>query len=165
MKKIFGLTAVLFVAFAIETYAIGIGLQAGGSALRGGELGFNDPGLSLLVSPNEQVHGAITWYAGTGGLSLGASLDYWFLEIDIISLGPGDLRFFVGGGAYAGIAIWEDYLGLGAGLRLPVGVDWKLDFLDVFVQLVPRAGISVLPSLGFDRLYVDVNVGGRFWIG
>ncbi|MDR0637737.1 MAG: hypothetical protein LBG27_02345 [Spirochaetaceae bacterium] len=161
MKKLLVLSAVLFTAVTIETYAIGLGVQFGGNMLSG----FDEPGFSILISPNEQVHGAVTWYIGSGGLSLGGSADYWFLPIKITTLGPGDLKFFVGGGVYARIAIWEDYFGLGAGLRLPIGVDWKANVFDVFVQAVPQVGIGLLPSPGFDGFYVDLNLGARFWLG
>jgi hypothetical protein len=159
MKKILGLTAVLLTALAIESYAIGLGLQFGGNALSG----FDDPGLSVLISPNDQTHGAITWFVGTNGLSVGGSVDYWFVLKDIAQLGSGDLRFFIGPGVYAGIAIWENYFGLNAGVRLPIGLDWNIGSVDVFVQAVPRVGLGILPSPGFDRLYVDVNLGARFW--
>jgi hypothetical protein len=161
MKKILVLTAVLLTAITIETHAIGIGLQGGINALDG----FDTPGLSLLISPSENLHGAITWHIVSTGISLGGSLDYWFLPVEITSLGPGNLIFFVGAGAYAQIALWDDYFGIGAGLRVPVGLDWKMDFLDLFVQVVPHAGIGLLPSLGFGGFHVDANLGLRFWIG
>jgi hypothetical protein len=161
MKKILGLTAVLFTALAIESHAIGVGLQGGINALDG----FDTPGLSVLISPTDQIHGAVTWHIVEEGISLGGSVDYWVLEIDITSLGPGDLRFFVGGGAYAAISVWESEFGLGAGLRLPVGLDWKLDFLDVYLQVVPLIGLRLLPSPDFDGFHIDANVGFRFWIG
>ena len=40
-----------------------------------------------------------------------------------------------------------------------------MEMLDVFVQAVPHAWIGVLPSLGFDAFAVDLNLGGRFWLG
>lgn len=160
MKKILGLTVVLLAALTIETHAIGLGFQGGINVLDG----FNTPGLSILVSPSEQIHGAITWHIVSDGVSFGGSLDYWFFPMELTALGPGNLIFFVGGGAYAQIAIWQDYFGLGAGLRLPVGLDWKLDFLDVYVQMVPLIGIGLLPSPGFDGFHVDANIGFRFWI-
>jgi hypothetical protein len=159
MKKIFGLTAVFFTALANDTYALGLGVQFGGNTLSG----FQDPGMSILISPNEETHGAVTWYVRGNGLSVGGSVDYWFLPIDITQLGAGDLKAFVGGGVYAGLSIWDDYFGLGAGGRLPIGIDWKMDFLDVFLQAVPRVGLSILPSPGFGGLSVDVNLGVRFW--
>jgi hypothetical protein len=160
MKKFLVLTAVLFTALTIETHAIGLGLQGGASILDG-----FTPGLSLLISPNEQVHGALTWFIGDEGVSLGGSLDYWFLPIDLTTLGPGNLIFFVGGGAYAQISLLDGDFGIGAGLRVPVGLDWKMDFLDAFVQIVPLTGLGLLPSLGFSGIPVDANIGVRFWIG
>jgi hypothetical protein len=160
MKKIFVLTAVLLTALTIETHAIGLGLQGGINAIDG----FDTPGLSVLISPKDDIHGAITWHIVKKGVSIGGSLDYWFFNLPITKLGPGSLNFFVGGGAYAQIAVWEDYFGFGAGLRLPVGFDWKLDFLDVFLQIVPFTGLSLLPSPGFDGFHIDANLGFRFWI-
>jgi hypothetical protein len=160
MKKLLVLTAVLFTALTIEIHAIGLGLQ-GGMSIKDGVT----PGLSLLISSNEQVHGALTWYFGDGGVSLGGSLDYWFLPIGLTTLGPGNLIFFVGGGAYAHISLLDGDFGIGAGLRVPIGLDWKMDFLDAFVQIVPRVGLDILPSLGFSGIPVDANIGVRFWIG
>jgi hypothetical protein len=159
MKKILGLTAVLFAVATIETYAIGLGIQFGGNALGG----FDRPGLSFLISPNESTHGALTWYIGGNGVSLSGSLDYWFLPISLTELGPGNLQFFLGGGLYAWLSIWDNYFGLGAGLRVPFGLDWKMEKFDVFLQAVPHVGLAVLPSPGFDGFYVDVNLGFRFW--
>ncbi|MDR1468041.1 MAG: hypothetical protein LBT00_01970 [Spirochaetaceae bacterium] len=161
MKKILALTAVLLTALTIETYAIGLGLQAGGNTLTG----FDDLGLSILISPNEQLHGAVTWYIRSEGVALGGSADYWVLPIALTKLGPGDLLFFVGGGVYARISIWEGEFGLGAGLRLPIGLDWRTGSIDAFIQAVPHAGLGILPSPGFDRFYVDLNLGARFWFG
>jgi hypothetical protein len=159
MKKILGLTAVLFMAAAIETFAIGLGVQFGGN-VRGA---FDAPGVSLLLSTKEDTHGAITWYARGSGLSLGGSADYWFLPIEITSLGSGELKFFLGGGLFAWLWMWDDYFGLGAGVRVPFGLDWKMEKFDVFLQAVPQVGLAVLPSLGFGDFEVDVNLGFRFW--
>jgi hypothetical protein len=159
MKKVLGLTAVLFTALTIEAYAVGLGLQFGGNALSG----FDDPGLSFLISRNEETHAAVTWVIKKDGLSLGGSVDFWVVPINITQLGPGNLKAFIGVGPYAQIAIWEDYFGLGAGLRLPIGVDWKAKMFDVFFQVVPRVGLGFLPSPGFDGLSVDLNLGARFW--
>jgi hypothetical protein len=161
MKKILVLTAVLCTAITIETHAIGLGIQGGINALDG----FNTPGLSLLISPSEELHGAVTWHIVKDGIALGGTFDYWFLNPNITTLGPGELNFFVGAGAYAQIALWDGDFGFNAGIRLPVGLDWKMDFLDVFVQVAPYTGIGLLPSLGFGGFHVDANLGLRFWIG
>jgi hypothetical protein len=160
MKKIVMAAAVLCTVAAVESYAFGIGLQFGGNVQS-----FNTPGISLLLSPSEQVHGALTWYIGGEGMTLVGSADYWILTKEITTLGPGALNFFVGAGAYAQIALWEDYFGLDVGLRVPVGLDWKPDKFDVYFQVVPAAGLGLLPSLGFDGFHVNVNLGARFWIG
>jgi hypothetical protein len=160
MRKFFVLTAILLAAVTIESHAIGIGIQGGANVLDG----FN-AGLSILISPQEQIHGAVTWYLQNHGLLLGGSLDYWFWPKELTTLGPGSLIFFVGGGAYAQVGFWDDSFILDTGLRLPIGLDWKMDFLDVFVQAVPLAGLSFLPSLGFGGFHIDANLGVRFWIG
>jgi hypothetical protein len=161
MKRILALTAVLFTAVTIETHAVGLGVQFGGNALGG----FDTPGFSILISPSEQIHIAGTWYVQSNGMTIGASGDYWFLPIDITQLGPGALTFYLGAGIYGQIAMWEDYFGVAAGARLPLGLDWKMDVIDVFVQAVPFTGIGLLPSPGFGGFHIDVNLGVRFWIG
>jgi hypothetical protein len=160
MKKVLVLTAVLCAAFTIETHAIGIGLQGGINFLDG------HPAPSILISPNDYVHGAATWYIDLDDSSiflLAGSLDYWFFTLPLTTLGPAELSLFVGAGAYAQILLGNDDFGFGAGARLPVGVDWKADRFDVFVQLVPYTGLDLLPSLGFSGLHFDANIGIRIW--
>lgn len=158
MKKILVLSAVLFTAITIETHAWGIGIQGGLNVLGG------PGGLSFLISSNDQTHGAITWYFGDEGMTLGGSLDSWFFKKTLTAVGSGSLDVFVGVGAYAQIEAWTDHFGLAAGLRLPVGLDWKVSKFDVFFQIVPLTGLALLPSPGFDGFHVDANIGARFWI-
>jgi hypothetical protein len=160
MRKIVFAAAVLCTAAAVESHAIGIGLQFGGDV---GSL--NTPGISLLVSPSDKVHAALTWYIGGEGLSLAGSADYWFLTKELVTLGPGALNLFIGAGAYARIALWEDDFGFGLGVRVPVGLDWRLALLDVYLQAVPAVGLGFLPNPGFDGFHVGFNLGARFWIG
>ncbi|MDR1231312.1 MAG: hypothetical protein LBK61_07920 [Spirochaetaceae bacterium] len=152
MKRVLVLSAVLFTAFTIETYALGLGLQGGvgGSG-----------GLSFLISPNEQAHGAVTWNFDAG--MLGGSVDYWFWNQQLTALGPGQLSFFLGGGAYAEIVLGDSF-GLDAGLRVPVGLDWRSGPVDVFLQIFPLIGLSLIPSPGFGGVNVGGSLGVRFWI-
>jgi hypothetical protein len=158
MRKILVLSAVLFAALTIETYAVGFGVQGGLNVLGG------PSGLSFLISSNEQTHGAITWYFGDEGMTLGGSLDYWFFNPTLVALGPGSLDAFVGVGAYAQIEAWTDHFGLAAGLRVPFGLDWRVGPFDVFFQIVPLTGLALLPSPGFGGFHVDAHIGARFWI-
>jgi hypothetical protein len=162
MKKILVFAAVLFTAFTVETHAIGLGFQGGTNIMDGFAGGF-----SVLISPDESKHGAVTWFLepNTDKFSLGGSFDYWFWPKALTTLGPGALSFYLGAGAYAQIALWDGNFGLDAGIRLPIGLDWKMDFLDVFVQVVPFTGISLLPSPGFGGFHLAANIGARFWIG
>jgi hypothetical protein len=158
MKKIVVLSAVLLTAFTLEAHAFGFGVQGGLNVLGGPN------GLSVLISANEQTHGAVTWYFGKNGITLGGALDYWVLPVGLTELGPGTLSFFLGGGAYAQIEAWEDHFGVIAGLRLPIGLNWSAGLFNVFVQVVPLTGIDFLPSPGFEGFHVDANVGVRILI-
>lgn len=161
MKKVFALTAALFVAVTIETYAVGLGIQFGANMLNG----FNTPGVSVLISPSKETHFAGTWYVENNGMTIGVSADYWLLPLDLTQLGTGMLKFYLGGGLYGQIEIWEDHFGIAAGLRVPVGLDWEIGPIDVFFQAVPLIGIGFLPSPSFEGFHIDFNLGGRFWFG
>jgi len=157
MKKILAISAALLVFTAAEGFSLGLGVQFGGSV--GGGFG---GGASLLLSPSSSVHGAIDWWAGSA-LGLGGSLDFWFHQWRLTKVGSGSLDFYIGGGIYAWFWGYSDDVAIGAGLRLPIGIDLKLKPFDFFLQIVPRLGFQVLPGFEFAGSWAAGNLGFRYW--
>lgn len=159
-KKVYAVMAVLFLSAAMETYAeFGIGVQGNGG-FSGGGFG----GASLLLSPAETLHFAVDWYLKGPVCMFGLTADKWLLNAPLTRLGPGDLKFFAGIGAYGRIG-FGDAFPLGAGIRVPVGLDWRIQNIELFFGLAPVLDISILPEFDLDNLFgFSGAIGLRCWL-
>jgi hypothetical protein len=159
MKKILGFVAVLFVVGAMNASALGIGVQGnfGWSQIAG-------YGGSLLISPTEKLHFAVGADLWDGGLGIGVTADFWIINPNI----TGVLDWYFGVGPYGNLFL-GDSIGIGAGVRVPVGLDLKFDRVDIFLQFAPGINVIDVPSgrilgiLGFWFHGVG-NLGIRFWL-
>ncbi|MDR2601371.1 MAG: hypothetical protein LBC53_02815 [Spirochaetaceae bacterium] len=159
-KKTGILAAILFAGITAGAYAeFGIGVQfSGGYA--GGSLG----GPSLLISPNERLHFIIDWYIGDDTIvAFGA--DIWALDISLTQLGPGNLSLFVGPGPYGRVGLYKNGdFSMAAGVRVPVGVHWRVQGFDPFVLIAPALDIKFIPSFNLnDWIGFSAAAGVRFW--
>jgi hypothetical protein len=155
-KKIAAIAAALFVFASIEAFSFGLGLRAGY-----GWGGFGGGG--LLFSPNSQLHFGGNYYIGSGGFYLGVTGDYWVIDKELTSIGRGTLDFYAGAGLFADIGIFDDPK-LGAGIRIPIGLDFDFDVVDIFIEVAPQLGLSFLPGIGLWGSWLGGAIGARFWI-
>ncbi|MDR0551378.1 MAG: DUF3996 domain-containing protein [Spirochaetaceae bacterium] len=167
-KKIALIASALFVSAVMGAYAeFGIGVQGG---YNWGSVG----GAALLLSPNNHLHFAVGWYAGDGGFNVGVSADLWALDLRIVSISDGGLDFYVGPGLFVNVGMWKQYdedkgknvdkLHIAAGGRIPIGVNFRIQRLELFLQAVPAVGLSVTPTLGLYWGGFGGNIGIRFWL-
>jgi hypothetical protein len=155
-KKIAVIVAALFVFASVEAFSFGIGLRGGY-----GWGGFGGGG--LLFSPNSDLHFGLNYYFGSG-VNLGLTGDYWFFDKELTDIGRGSLDFYVGAGLFANLAAYEDAFGLGAGIRIPIGLDLDFEVIDVFLEFTPQLGLSLLPGIGLYGSWFGGAIGARFWI-
>ena len=156
MKKIIVLSALLLVLSAASVFSLGIGLR--------GNYGFGDRfGASLFISPGKKAgmggaHFGINYWINKDAVSFGGTMDYWLFNPNI----TGPLNFYLGAGLFASIS-FGDPLALVAGLRVPIGLDLNFDRVDVFLEVAPQIGLSLLPTIGLNNGWGTAAVGVRFW--
>ncbi|MDR1108520.1 MAG: DUF3996 domain-containing protein [Spirochaetaceae bacterium] len=167
MKKILIAVLVLFLVVTAGTFAehpngTGIGVD-----FRYGIAGGVGPALSLKLKPVP-----VYWGIGLGinrnWFGLNVSGDYYFIDRALIP--DIKLNWFLGAGAYVDMRFWnKDYRGddpamsLALGARLPVGLSWQpLKFLEVFADVAPSLGFSVIP-VHFPDWNVNFDFGARLW--
>ena len=159
MKKILFAAAALFLFGASGVYAVGLGAQMTETY----SAGFR-PGLSILISPSESAHFAVS-YDFSENARLGLTGDYWVFSPTLTRLGPGSLNLFIGLGFYANIQLLFDDFNFGG--RVPIGLDYKLSRFDVFFQVAPSFGFQFAPtfSLGGNGGFTgSASLGARFWL-
>jgi hypothetical protein len=183
MKRVFLVLAIGLAlcagAFAQDQHPTdkwGIGIQGGGS---GG--GFNGGGVDLTLKiPSVPVFWGIDLGFGSHWFGVGVSGDYYF--IDKTLLPEAKLGWYLGGGVYARFTSvkgfgWEDnklveknWVSLGAGARLPIGLSWHpIDLVEVYIQAVPSIGVNIpfYNTEFFDHDWIGWGIGGnlgiRFW--
>jgi hypothetical protein len=112
---------------------------------------------------------AVQFAVGFGGGSLLLGRIDYTLHFPIVSVDPGTIDLYVGGGVFVGAFPYFGYYYFGnpffvspllVGLEVPLGARWRFHRLpiDLFIELVPA--ISVLPGLGFG---LGGALGGRFY--
>jgi len=115
-----------------------------------------------------------------------ASPVFWGIRLDINEDKPGlflsgdyylnhnplvqdiNLYWYYGVGAEFGIGMGENNFSLGAGVRVPVGISFQIEFtsfptLEFFMQLVPRMGIQFVP-FHFPYGLWGFDLGARIWL-
>jgi hypothetical protein len=156
-KKIAVIAAALFVFASIEAFSFGIGVRGGG-----GWGGFGGGG--LLFSPNPSLHFGANYYFGSGGFSIGATGDYWLIDKELINVGSGTLDFYAGPGLFAWLGFYDDDFDASFGVRIPIGLDLDFEVVDIFIEVVPQLGLSLLPSIGLYGNWLGGAIGIRVWI-
>jgi hypothetical protein len=116
----------------------------------------------------------VYWGVGLGinknWFGLNVTGDYYFIDRALIP----DIKrnWFLGLGGYMGMWFWQnDYrphsgdpgMSMALGARVPVGLSWQpLKFLEVFLDVAPSLGLSVIP-VRFPDWDVNFDLGARFW--
>lgn len=156
-KKILIVAALLMVVCVGGAFAWGIGVQGGG-----GYPGQADLAITFKLDSVPFVFATNLNFVG--GLGIGLTGDYWFLNDNIV----GPLNWFLGAGA--GISIgFQDPFSLGLEARLPIGLNmYFLDgFIEPYIQAVPSVRLQLLPKFigefPDDVLRFAGNIGIRFW--
>lgn len=145
--------------FADHPDGWGIGLMGGGG---GGTLGGGGGALSLKV-PSVPIYWGIDFGGYSGTFWLGLNGDYYFLDNSLTDVLSGNLGWYFGLGGHLGLSgIYSNIA-----LRVPVGLSWQLksisafNALEVFIELVPNIGFSLLPDLYWN---IGGELGVRIWL-
>jgi len=156
--KVLSLAAAFLIFGSAGTSGLGLGLQFGG--------GFSDVGrgsLAFLLSGSKNHHLAVAFSFGENYWNVGASYDWWLFHPELTKIGKSvSLKFFLGPGIGVDVGSGSDFY-LGAGLRVPVGIDFEISKFDIFVQAVPHIGLNVSPFY-FPAWGIDGALGARFWL-
>ncbi|MDR1903542.1 MAG: hypothetical protein LBQ88_14855 [Treponema sp.] len=164
MKKILlagiiGLLLCVSGVFADHPGGLGIGIV--GRANVGYHLGFG-PGLSLKVS-SLPVYWGVNLSIGDGYFNVGVTGDYYFYDKSLVP--EIFMGWFLGVGGYGNLYISDGFLGLQAGARVPIGLNWLLlnNFLEIFIDVAPSLGFQT-----FDPYFPDwgfpFEIGLRVWL-
>ena len=158
MKKfllVIALAAILATgtAFADHPSGFGIGVQGG----YGGGIG----GALTLKFPSMPIFWAVDAGAWANYLWLGLAGDYYFIDSAIAAdIG---LHWYLGVGGYVNLGV-GDPLNVAVGARVPIGLSWQpIPLLEIYLQIVPSVGLSVLPSVGLWPNFWSGNLGLRLW--
>ncbi|MDR2509043.1 MAG: DUF3996 domain-containing protein [Spirochaetaceae bacterium] len=162
MKKVI-LTGILFLflaagfVYADHPDGFGIGVQGGIS----GAAGVGDYGGDLTLKlPDVDIFWTVgaALYPGYFGVTVAG--DWYFVDAVIIDSW---LNGYVGVGAGAHIGL-GDTLGLAAAARLPLGLSFQpVELLEIYLQIVPQIGLSILPGVGLWGNFWSGNLGVRLW--
>ncbi|GHU20684.1 hypothetical protein FACS1894163_13730 [Spirochaetia bacterium] len=118
---------------------LGIGIIAGGGGGTVGGLFY--PTLSLKV-PNVPVFWGVNAFLGSG-LGVGVSGDYYIFDRDLVDSGSFNLDWFLGVGAFSHF-FFGDGFGLGAGVRVPVGLSLHInETFELFLDVTPGIGLGI----------------------
>ena len=166
MKK-FVLCLALFVilavgtAFADHPSGFGIGVQGGFSGSWGVKGGLGNGALSLKL-PSLPIFWAMRMDIVESYFGLGVSGDYYLIDSKLVP--AFGLNWYLGVGGALGLSIGKDWLGLGIAARLPIGLSWQpIKFLEIFLQVVPSLGVSILPEFHFPYGGWGGDIGIRLW--
>ena len=151
VKKLALIAAILIAAVNLGFSAkslTGVGIY--GNVMMGSGSGALGTGLGLTAKfGNFPVIGA-EWNFGKDTSRIAGSVDYWVINSHL----TGNLDYYIGLGAYAGLALGSNSA-FDIGGRIPIGIQfWPVDKFEVFAELAPLVGF--LPSLG---------IGGAFRLG
>lgn len=161
MKKILILLALIFSIASAGFADHGNGLALG--ILWAGHGWGHGIGLSLVV-PNLPIFWGIHLGLG-GGLSLSVTGDKYLFDANLVPI-SGDMKldWYLGVGLYGDLAIWNNYLGLAAGLRVPIGLSFHvIKQLEIFSEIAPYIGLRILPPINLDWGWLNYSSGIRWW--
>lgn len=157
-NKLIAFIAALMVFGAANTFALGIGLQTGGSVA-----GF-DAGVTFKLDKYPLVFVA----NGSFGdhITLGLIGDMWLGNPNLVAM----LNAYYGWGLGGSVALSDDYVGLGGAGRIVGGLNAKFidDFLEFFLQVAWQPGVAIglgndSGGLGIEVVNFPVNFGFRLW--
>jgi hypothetical protein len=147
-------------AFADHPGGFGIGVQGGTSSSWAGGGYYNGAALSLKL-PSMPIFWAARLDIWDNYFSLNVSGDHYLIDNKLLpEIG---LNWYLGIGLGAGIGL-GDPLGLGVSARLPIGLSWQpVPLLEIFLQVVPHLGVSILPEFHFPYGGWGGDIGIRLW--
>jgi hypothetical protein len=148
-------------AFADHPGGFGIGVQGGTNSSWSGGGYYNGGALSLKLS-SIPIFWAIRLDIHSDYFSMNVSGDKYLIDSKLSSeIG---MHWYLGVGLGAGIGL-GDPLRLGVSARLPIGLSWQpLPVLEIFLQVVPHLGVSVLPDFHFPYGGWGGDFGIRLWL-
>jgi len=139
--------------FADHPGGFGIGVQGGFGGVGAG-------GALTLKFPSMPIFWAVDFYFGESNGAIEVIGDYYFIDNRIASI----FHWYLGVGGYVGLWAGSNNLSLWAGARLPIGLSIQpLPLLEIYLQVVPRIGLSILPDIGLHGNFWGGNIGIRLW--
>jgi len=151
-------TAVYAAQGADKSSGTGIGAVFSGGW---GGAGYGSLGLSLKPASTPLYFGIGLRIKGDY-FGMSVSADIRFID-DLLPLEGAKLYWFLAGGAYGHLAFGSD-MGLAAGARLPIGIDWRPSpKFDLALAIVPSLGLAVLPDIDFPYYGFDGELCLRYW--
>ncbi|MDR2521267.1 MAG: hypothetical protein LBC72_01760 [Spirochaetaceae bacterium] len=161
MKK-FVLAGIVFLtlagtfAYADHPDGFGIGIQGGGA----GAAGFGNYGGDITLKiPSIPIFWAGGVVLFPGYMSISVSGDKYLIDNEIVSM----LGWYFGLGVGAHIGMGSE-LGIAAAFRVPIGLTFQpVDMLELYLQVVPQIGLSILPGIGLWPHFWGGNLGIRLW--
>lgn len=164
MKK---LSIVLLLCLAASVYAdhgkgaaVGgvLGSSLGGEGF-GGNLGVN---FKLAEMP---LFFAAYIKLSSDSANFGVTADKYFIDETLLRDASFDLDWYLGGGAYMALGSSGKESLFSFGARLPVGLSWHINReFELFIALVPSAGLTLLPQLYFPDWFFAGELGLRYWL-
>ncbi|MDR2702215.1 MAG: hypothetical protein LBB72_07270 [Spirochaetaceae bacterium] len=146
--------------FADHPNGLGIGIVGGWYGNWGGG-GYGNYGLSLKV-PVIPVFWGINLHIKDTYFSLGITGDKYLFDSTLVK--SINLGWYLGIGLWGGVTIFEKP-SFSVGARAPIGLNWRpIDILEIFLDVAPSVGISVINPFEFPVGGWPVELGIRFWL-
>ena len=147
--------------FADHPGGFGIGVQGGFSGTWGVVGNYGGGALSLKL-PSLPVFWAIRLDILTDFFNLWVSGDYYLIDSKLVpAIG---LNWYLGIGGALGLSFGSNWMGLGLAARLPIGLSWQpVRLLEIFLQVVPSLGVSIVPEFHFPYGGWGGDIGIRLW--
>jgi hypothetical protein len=138
-----------------------------GALFRGGGGGDGWNGLDLGASvkmPVLPLFWGFFFKVGDGYVGLGATADYYFLDLNLVKDQNVNLDWYLGLGAYGDLAGFDDELIFAGGGRVPVGLSWHINQdWEIFLGVAANLGLQILPDFHFPQFFMNAELGFRYW--
>jgi hypothetical protein len=125
---------------------------------------YSGAAFSLKV-PDVPIFWGINLGFGSHYFKLGVTGDKYFIDQSLVP--DINLHWYVGIGGYVNFYHVWDYFSFGFGARLPIGLSWHIDIVEVFLDVAPGLGIRISPSYGDKFNFPDgslaFELGVRLW--
>lgn len=148
MKKL--VLVLLLVAFiAVGAFAndprpdgFGIGIVGGSTRAWDDGVGFSTGDLRYgLALAFADAYWGVRLGGTRNALWVGVTCD--FLTLMGGTFGGGPVGFYIDGGLFANVVVGGDILYVGGGARLPIGLNFNFDIVDLWLAVVPSIGVHV----------------------